>query len=76
MSGIFDDLVGAVGAVAAAAPPTPVQMQSQEPLGSPTGGVIVATSVEARLTALEAFAATWGPIAEKLGPLLEKLEGL
>jgi hypothetical protein len=76
MSGIFDDLVGAVDIVKGTAPPAPQQMQSQEPLGSPTGGVIVATSVEARLTALEAFAATWGPIAEKLGPLLEKLEGL
>jgi hypothetical protein len=62
MSGILDDLAGAVGAVAATA--TPAQNPAAEP------------SIEDRLATVEQFVVTWGPVIEKLAPLLEKLEAL
>jgi hypothetical protein len=62
MSGIFDDLAGAVGAVAQSATP------AQNPAAEPT--------TEDRIANLEQFVVTWGPLIEKLAPLLEKLEAL
>jgi hypothetical protein len=76
MPGIFDDLSTALDVVASAAqgaPPTPTT--SADP-GTLTGAVTVATTTETRLAALESFVATWGPIVEKLAPLLEKLDAL
>jgi len=67
MAGILDDLVGAAQAVAATsanAPAGPVPEQAAQP------------SVSDRLAALENFAITFGPVLEKLAPLLEKLEAL
>jgi hypothetical protein len=76
MAGILDDLVGAVGAVAAASQGAPPAPTTNIDPATVTGAVTVATTTETRLAALESFVATWGPIVEKLAPLLEKLEGL
>lgn len=66
MAGILDDLVGAVGAVATTA------AAGQDP----TTSAARPQQTEDRLAALEQFAITFGPMLEKLAPLLEKLEGL
>jgi hypothetical protein len=76
MAGILDDLVCAVGAVANAAAGAPPQPMTAVDPGTLTGAVTVATTTESRLAALESFVSTWGPIVEKLAPLLEKLESL
>jgi len=66
MAGILDDLVGAVGAVATAA------AGAQGPVPEAAGQA----SLPDRVAALENFAITFGPVLEKLAPLLEKLEAL
>jgi hypothetical protein len=76
MAGILDDLVGAVGAVAAASQGAPPPATTSVDAGALTGAVTVATTTESRLAAMEQAWATWGPIIEKLAPLLEKLEAL
>ena len=67
MAGILDDVMGAVGAVASVA-------QAAQPAN--TGGTAVAQTTQDRLAALESFVATWGPVVEKLAPMLEKLDSL
>ena len=64
MAGLFDDLVGAVGAVAQTA-------AGAQP--SNTATAAVAQSTQDRLTALESFVSTWGPVIERLAPMIEKL---
>jgi hypothetical protein len=76
MAGILDDLVGAVGAVATASQGAPPPATTNIDPATVTGAVTVATTTENRLQALESFVATWGPLIEKLAPLLEKLEAL
>ena len=66
MAGLFDDLVSAVGAVQA----------TTVPVNTVAGTPIPPASTEDRLAALEGFVTTWGPIVEKLAPLVEKLEAL
>ena len=73
MAGIFDDLLGAVGSVAAAAQPSAPIGDTTTPAGQTPAGV---PSVIDRLTALEGFVATWGPVVEKLAPLMQKLDSL
>ena len=72
MSGLFDDLVGAVGAVAATAAPSAVAAAGVVPVAPAD----TPPSIEDRLAAVEQFALTWGPTLIKLAPLLEKLEAL
>ena len=67
MAGILDDMMTAVGAVAQVA-------AGAQP--SNTGGTAVAQTTQDRLAALESFVATWGPVVERLAPMLEKLESL
>ena len=66
MAGLFDDLVSAVGAVQA----------TTAPVATVAGTPVPVASTEDRLSALEGFVTTWGPIVEKLAPMLEKLEAL
>jgi hypothetical protein len=66
MAGILDDLMGAVNTVAAVAAPPPA---GSLPTAQPA-------PVEDRLGALENFVGTWGPVLEKLAPMLEKLANL
>ena len=66
MAGLFDDLVSAVGAVQA----------TTAPVATVAGTPIAPASTEDRLAAVEQFVVTWGPVIEKLAPLLEKLEAL
>jgi len=64
---LLDDLVGAAQAVAttsAVAAQGPVPEQAAQP------------SMPDRIAALENFVVTFGPVLEKLAPLLEKLEAL
>ncbi len=58
MAGILDDLTAAVGTVSTLAG------QAADP-NTPT------PPTEDRLTAIEGFVTTWGPVLEKLAPLLE-----
>lgn len=60
MPGILDDLAGAVGTVAT------LSGQAADPN-------ITTPPVADRLTALESFVTTWGPLIEKLAPLIEKV---
>lgn len=60
MAGILDDLAGTVGKVAS------LSAYAADP-NIPT------PPVEDRLTALESFVTTWGPLIEKLAPLIEKV---
>jgi len=77
MAGILDEVAQAVGAVAAnAAPPAPAQAAPADPSVWPLPASVPATSVEDRLSALEDFAVKWGPVIEKLAPMLEKLANL
>jgi len=64
---ILDDVMGAVQAVQAVAPAT---------AGSPSSSTAIAQTTQDRLAALEAFVVRWGPVIERLAPLLEKLEAL
>lgn len=70
MAGIFEDLLGAVGAVqtlSTAAQQAPAAADPSNPAG------VTAPPVEDRVAALEQFVVTWGPVIEKLAPLIEKL---
>lgn len=60
MAGILDDLAGAVGTVSTLA-------------GQAADPNTATPLVEDRLTALESFVTTWGPLIEKLAPLIEKV---
>lgn len=60
MAGILDELAGAVGTVSA------LSGQAADPNTA-------TPPVEDRLTALESFVTTWGPLIEKLAPLIEKV---
>jgi hypothetical protein len=60
MSGLLDALAGAVGTV-------------QTLSGQATDPNTATPPVEDRLTAIEQFVTTWGPLLEKLEPLLEKI---
>jgi hypothetical protein len=60
MSGLLDDLAGAVGTVAT------LSGQAADPNTE-------TPQLDVRLAAVEQFVVTWGPLLEKLEPLLEKL---
>ena len=60
MAGIFDEVMGAVGTVSTLA------TQAADPNTT-------TPPVEDRLTALEGFVTQWGPLIEKIAPLIEKL---
>jgi hypothetical protein len=60
MAGIVDDVMGAVGAVSSLAGQVADPAQPNPP-------------TEDRLTAVEQAIVTWGPLLEKLAPLLEKV---
>jgi hypothetical protein len=76
MPGLFDDLTTALDVVASAAQAAPPAPTTSADPGTLTGAVTVATTTETRLAAMEQAWATWGPVLEKLGPLLDKLEAL
>lgn len=60
MAGILDDVMGAVGAVSTITQ----QVANPQTPNPPT---------EDRLASLENFVVTFGPILEKLAPLIEKI---
>lgn len=60
MPGLLDELAGAVGTVSTLA-------------GQAADPNTATPPVEDRLTAIEGFVTTWGPLLAKLEPLLEKL---
>ena len=76
MAGILNGLAEAVETVAGASQGAPPAATTNIDPATMTGAVTVASTTENRLAALENFVITFGPVLEKLAPLLEKLEGL